>query len=180
MECPFCSIDNIPGVDQCACCCADLTDPAAMEEVRTPLERDLLCRPLGDLAVPSYAVIGPNVPVRDAVRALIQTRHPCAIVVDRDRIVGIFTERDVLMRLAGPFDTMTDAPISDYMTTDPETLRHTDAVVFGLNRMMVGGYRHIPIERDGKLYGVVSVRDVLKYLVQRLDEPELAVKASQP
>ncbi len=179
MECPFCSIANIPGVDQCECCGADLTNPAAMEEVRTPLERDLLCHTLGDLAIQNYAVIAPDVPARDAVRTLIQTGHPCAIVVDRDRIVGIFTERDVMLRLAGPFDTMTEAPISDFMTADPETLRHTDAVVFGLNRMMVGGYRHIPIERDGKLYGAVSVRDVLKYLVQRLDEPEPAVAAGQ-
>lgn len=180
MECPFCSIVNLPGVDQCACCGADLTNPAAMEEVRTPLERDLLCHPLGDLAIQSYAVISPNVPVRDAVRTLIKTGHPCAVVVDRDRIVGIFTERDVLLRLAGPLDTMTDAPISDFMTPNPETLRHSDAVVFGLNRMMVGGYRHIPIERDGKLCGVVSVRDVLKYLVQRLDEPEPAVAVNHP
>ena len=178
MECPCCSFDNLPGVDQCACCGADLTDPGVLEEKQSEIERDILSRPLGDLAARNYIEVHTDASVRETAGRLIKNRCPCAIVVERDRIVGIFTERDILMRLANQFDALADAPVRDYMTADPVTLRHGDAVVFGLNRMMVGDYRHIPIEKDGKLSGVVSVRDVLRYLAQRLDNPHPAPVAT--
>jgi CBS domain-containing protein len=56
------------------------------------------------------------------------------------------------------------------MTPRPETLKAGDPLAFALNRMMVGGYRHIPIEEDGKLAGIVSVRHVLKYLTSRFPD----------
>ncbi len=169
MECPCCSFDNLSGVDQCACCEADLTDPGVIEEKWSEIERDLLSRPIGELAARNYIEVPADAPVSETAERMIQNRCPCAIVVERNRIVGIFTERDILMRLANQFDALADRAVRNYMTADPVTLRHSDPVVFGLNRMMVGGYRHIPIEKDGKLCGVVSVRDLLSFLAQRLD-----------
>ena len=56
------------------------------------------------------------------------------------------------------------------MTPNPETLADDAPVAFALNRMMVGGYRHVPILREGRPAGVLSVRDILGYLVQLVPE----------
>jgi CBS domain-containing protein len=172
MQCPFCNSDNIEGVDQCARCGVDLSNASGLEE-RSEIELDLLHRPLGELMerLPrrgqDHATVQPDLPVRDVVLRLNQDGHHCAIVLDGEKIAGIFTERDVLNKLAHRFEAAAGEPVSDYMTPQPATLQADDPVAFGLNRMMIGGYRHIPIVREGKLAGVVSVRDILGYLLDR-------------
>ena len=118
-----------------------------------------------------FVSVGPNVLVSDVLRRLNTDGHYCAIVVERDgSVVGIFTERDVLFRIADHYDKRVAAPVREYMTPRPETLRASDPIAFGLNRMMVGGYRHIPIEENGRLVGLVSVRHVLTYLADRFPD----------
>lgn len=169
MKCPLCNHENIEGADQCARCHADLVDPDDLEE-RSDIERDLLRRPFGELAAHDYDVVSPELSVRQVVRRLNEHGHHCAIVLAGDEISGIFTERDILYKLADRFEARADAPVSEYMTPHPETLSYDDPVAFGLNRMMVGGYRHIPVKREGKLAGVVSVRDILGYMLHRFGE----------
>lgn len=166
MQCPFCNHENIEGVDQCAQCNADLADLNTGRE-ESDIELDLLRRPLGDLVTQDYATASPDLTVREVVRLLNDNGQHCAIVLEGERIAGIFTERDVLLKLAGQFEERADAPVAEYMTPNPATLRYDAPVAFGLNRMMVGGYRHIPIVRDGVLAGVVSVRAILAFLADR-------------
>lgn len=169
MICPFCNHENIAGVDQCARCSADLTnldDRGNTHEI----EQDLLRRPLGDLAANDYLELTPDTSVGETVRRLNKDGYHCAIVTSEGRIVGIFTERDILNKLADRFDDCADAPISNYMTPNPETLGRQDPVAFALNRMMVPGFRHIPIQDDGALIGVVSVRDILAYLADHFHD----------
>ena len=97
-----------------------------------------------------------------------------AIVVERGATVGIFTDRDILNKLADSFAARAHLPVRDFMTPDPETLEHDVPIAFGLNRMMVGGCRHIPILCEGRLAGMVSVRNVLSFLVERLGETQKA------
>ena len=54
------------------------------------------------------------------------------------------------------------------MTADPVTLETSDKIAFALHKMNVGGYRHVPILFDGKLAGVISIRDILRYLTERI------------
>ncbi len=169
MRCPFCNSENIEGADQCGACSTDLTDLDGLRD-RSDIELDLLHHPLGDLIAHDYVKVEPDLPVREVVRRLNEGCYHCAIVVDGDRITGILTERDILTKLADRFHACANEPVSEFMTPDPETLQHYDPVAFGLNRMTVGGYRHIPIERDGKLAGVVSVRDILGYMVERFGD----------
>ena len=169
MECPFCAFENIDGVAQCAHCGVDLADLDALKD-KSDIELDLLHRPLGDLAEDDYATVTPDVSVREVVRRLNDNDQHCAVVVEGRKIVGIFTERDILNKLVDQFEARGDDPVRDHMTSAPATLRFDDPIAFGLNRMTVGGYRHIPIERDGKLAGVVSVRHILGYLVDRFPD----------
>ncbi len=166
MQCPSCNHDNIEGVDQCAQCDADLADVDIAKE-ESDIELDLLRRPLGDLVAQDFATASPDLSVREVIRLLNDDGQHCAIILEGERIAGIFTERDILQKIAGQFEERADAPVARYMTPNPATLQYDAPVAFGLNRMMVGGYRHIPIVRDGKLAGVVSVRAILGYLADR-------------
>jgi CBS domain-containing protein len=81
----------------------------------------------------------------------------CALVIDAGRLVGIFTERDVLMRVVGrPIDFERTA-IRDNMTRDQVTLPSDSSVAFVLNRMLIEGFRHIPlIDEQGRPYQIPS------------------------
>ena len=166
MECPLCSHENIEGADQCAQCHADLGFLDELGE-GSDIERDLLRRPLGDLLAQDYIVVAPDCSVRETIRGWRDGAHHCAVVVEGDTIVGIFTERDVLTKLAGDFDRHADDPVRDHMTPDPVTLETQTPIAYGLNRMMAGGYRHIPLVSNGKLSGMVSVRQIIEYITER-------------
>ena len=169
MICPFCDCDNIAGVEQCARCHADLTNLEDGE--RAPdIERDLLHRPLGELVVRDYLEVSPDTFVRETIRQMNEGGYHCAIVTSDGHVVGIFTERDILNNIADRFEQRADDPVINYMTANVETLGKDDPAAFALNRMMVGGFRHIPVEEDGKLIGVVSVRDILGYLADHFDD----------
>jgi CBS domain-containing protein len=64
------------------------------------------------------------------------------------------------------------------MTKDPETLEEDQTIACALNKMSVGGYRHIPIVRHGKPVGVVSIRDLVDFLVELFPEGVLNVPPS--
>jgi CBS domain-containing protein len=105
------------------------------------------------------------------VLALLARRDiGCALVVRDDTLLGIITERDVLMKIGVNLDEYGGRPVEEFMTPAPETLLATDPIAFALNRMAVGWYRHVPIEKDGKPTGVISARDVLGYLTRRVPE----------
>lgn len=169
MKCASCGHDNIAGSDYCAECNADMRD-LDMPSGASPVEKGIMNDPIGDLIPPDPLKVAPETPVRKVVHEMIERDRNCALVVDKGTMVGIFTERDVLLNMADRFDELADRPVQEFMTRDPERLRPTDPIAFGLNRMLVGGYRHVPIQRSGNALGVVSVRHIVAYLQERYPE----------
>ena len=169
MNCPFCNHKNIPGVDECAHCDGGLAGFNESDSA-SEIERDLLHRSLGEILAHDYIEVRPTDSVRDVVNRLNESGSHCAFVVDESKLVGIFTERDVLNKIARDYSQSADNAVSEFMTAHPVALKHDEPIVFGLNRMVAGDYRHIPIFKDGKLTGVVSVRDILRYMVEHFDE----------
>jgi CBS domain-containing protein len=84
-----------------------------------------------------------------------------------DDLLGIFSERDLLLRVADRYEMVRDQPVSEFMTRDPETVAADAPITFALNRMEVGDFRHVPVTRAGRLCGVISTRDVVEFLAQR-------------
>ena len=167
MDCPSCGFENISGADHCAECETDLTD-LDVRVGKTAFERSVMKDPVVRLIPNDPLKVTPSASIREVIQRLIDSGRNCALVVDEDgKMSCIFTERDVLLRVAHRFDEVADQPVAEFMTPDPERLRPVDTVAFGLNRMMVGDYRHLPVEKDGKALGVVSVRHILGYIAER-------------
>jgi CBS domain-containing protein len=167
-DCPNCGHANIEGVDECDACglsLVELTKPQASSSLEQAISKDVIERlhPRDPLVVESQA------PVAMVIKLLYDHRVGCAIVVDDGQIVGIFSERDALMRLGPDLETRGDRPIAEFMTPNPETLRRNDRIAFALRQMDQGGYRHMPIvDDDDRIGGVISVRDVLRYVTEHL------------
>jgi CBS domain-containing protein len=118
----------------------------------------------------------PDDSVQAAWHLMREHRVGCVLVVEDGTLVGILTERDLLMRVDTPGSTR---PIREVMTPDPETLSPEDPIVFALNKMSVGGFRHVPlVDAGGHPVGVVSVKDVVDYIVDFFPNDVLTVPPS--
>ncbi|HEY6547597.1 MAG TPA: CBS domain-containing protein [Vicinamibacteria bacterium] len=106
--------------------------------------------------------------IREAITLMVEQEIGALLVEREGRAVGIFTERDVLRRVV--LRGLDQArPVSEVMTRDPETLRLEDGIAFALNRMIVGGFRHVPIvDEGGRPQAVLSLREVVAFITELL------------
>jgi CBS domain-containing protein len=131
----------------------------------------LLEAPAAVLQARRARILGREDSVTDAVRAM-QKEHRGVVLVTEDgteqtRVVGIFTERDVLFRIIDGGRNPATIPLEQVMTAEPDCLGDEGTVADVLRLMSVGGFRHVPIvDARGLPVGVVSVRDVLDLLVE--------------
>lgn len=173
--CPFCKAENIAGEDHCQACGQPLPrDDKPFPRRKTDIEKSIETEPLSALRPALPVTVAPSDSVADVIRLLAERNIGCVLVVQRGSLVGIFSERDALMRIGTQFDEAAAQPIQDYMTPAPETLSTGDSIAFALNRMAVGDFRHIPIRDRDRPVGVISVRDVLGHLTRHF--PEIAVE----
>ena len=113
-----------------------------------------------------YVCIAPSTPLSQAIEAMKKDEGGCAIVCeDGARIVGIFTERDLLTKIVGE-SVDSNAPISNWMSPVVATLAPDATIGDAVAIMNDKGYRNIPLVKDGKLVGSVSVFDVIGYLAE--------------
>jgi CBS domain-containing protein len=113
-----------------------------------------------------YVCIAPSTPLSKAIEAMKQDEGGCAIICAEDRsIVGILTERDVLTRIVGQAVDH-NAPVSDWMSPVVATLTKEATIGEAVAIMNDKGYRNIPLVKDGKLVGSISVFDVIGYLAE--------------
>jgi CBS domain-containing protein len=165
MICPDCGHDNLAGSDTCDHCGQNLSSL----DIPTPgegLQRAIMETPLRDVGLHPPNIVAPSASVLEAIRLMQQTRHGSVLVVEGGKMVGIFTERDFLDRLALEEKDLASLPVRDFMTPEPQALTEDDMLAFALHRMAVGHYRHIPVVKDGHPVGFISVRGILRYLAE--------------
>jgi CBS domain-containing protein len=109
-----------------------------------------------------------ELPVRDAIRTMLETPTSCLLVGDGAHLEGILTERDLLTGAAGrPIDGLT---VADVMTADPVVLRDEDTVAVAINTMAVGRFRHLPLVGEGgRPIGVVTATDLFDHILRILE-----------
>jgi CBS domain-containing protein len=141
-----------------------------------------LQRPIRDLPILGPAVAcARNVTIRQAIEAMHQQRTGYILVVEQDRLLGIFTERDVLTKVSGQDVHIDRVQVGEYMTPDPQCLGLDDELVYALNQMSVGGYRHIPLlDDEGRPVGVVAMQHTVDYLVSLFPREVLNLPPAPP
>jgi CBS domain-containing protein len=110
----------------------------------------------------------PSEPALEVARRMRDAQTGCALVLDdAGKLVGIFTEHDVLRKLISiEGEARERVPVSELMSGNPEALRESDTVAAALNKMAMGRYRHVPIAGKDGSYSVASIKSVLKYIAQ--------------
>ncbi len=136
---------------------------------RGPLHEVILEDPISQLNIPMPVVLDADDPVSVAARFMTRFRYGSVLVTEDEALAGIFTERDLLLRCAGK--DLDRIPLRDVMTRDPRTLTEEDTIAHALHLMAVGGYRHIPVLRNGLAAGFASVRGILRYLTENAIAP---------
>jgi CBS domain-containing protein len=165
MKCPVCGFDNLTGTEVCDNCGADLAGHDTPQPALSFHGR-LLGEHLDELGAPPPLTVDPETPVSVAIARMQDSESDCVLVTVDGRLVGIFTDRDAVLKVAGL--ERQARPISTLMTRDPVVLRHDETIAVAINKMAVGGFRHIPIVEDGRPTGVVTARDVFRHLVDSL------------
>jgi CBS domain-containing protein len=143
-------------------------EPGPYEQEEESLGEAILEATIRDLKPKPAATLREMGTIRAAVQLMLDRRLG-AVLVERDaRVVGIFTERDLVRRVVAAGIGL-DRAIEEVMTPDPETLKLDDGIAFALNRMTVGGFRNVPIvDENGALAGILSQREVVDYIVSLL------------
>ncbi len=104
--------------------------------------------------------------VREAIVLLRQEQVGCLLICEQGRLTGIFTERDLLRRIMAVGQPLT-LPLADCMTPNPVTVESKDSIASAIERMQVGGYRHLPVVNEsGKPVGILSVKRIVHYIVE--------------
>jgi predicted transcriptional regulator len=170
--CPFCKEENIDGADECEQCqqpLGFLSKPRTSSTIEHSLIKDRVYmlaprKPLG---------VEATTPVGEVLRLMVSRAIGCIVVNENEQMVGIFTERDALLRLNVNAALHATRPVREFMTSSPDTIEADAPIAFALHKMDVGGYRHIPVmsgpvASGGKVSGIISVRDILRYITEDL------------
>lgn len=169
MICPSCGFDNLEGMDRCENCMKSLRDlDVPRSEATAGLVRSVMEDNLSRLAMAETLTARPEETALEVARRMKEARTGCALVLDEaGKLVGIFTEHDVLCKLVGVDEADAEGiTVGQLMSWNPEALRETDSVAAALNKMALGRYRHVPVERAGGGYSVASIKNVLSYIAR--------------
>ena len=122
---------------------------------------------IGDVMRVRVVTVEPSDSARTAVLRMLEEQVGSVAVCEGGRLVGIFTERDVL-RLAGEATSLDEIRVGDVMTTELTKVAPDTSIVDAAGLMAARRIRHLPVVEDDRLLGLVGIRDVLGALVERL------------
>jgi CBS domain-containing protein len=117
------------------------------------------------LETDDYFCVPPTAPLSEAIEQMKRDEGGCVIVCEDERVVGIFTERDLLNRVVGE-EVDLNAPVSRWMSQAVETLSMDATIGDAVRVMNAKGYRNIPLVENDRLVGSISVFDVITYLAE--------------
>ena len=116
----------------------------------------------------------PDMPMRDVVALLASRRIGALPVVEGGRVVGIFSERDVIYRLAGEGNACLDRLVGEVMTSPAITVHKRTSLLDALSLMTERRIRHLPVVEDEDMCGFISIGDLVK---ARLEEIQYEAEA---
>ena len=137
------------------------------------LDSATLHKPVKYLRVKKPFTLSPRNTVVEAVDLMRDKKIGCVLVTEDHKLVGIFTERDVLLKVTGS-KNYAHLKLADVMTSRVDAFQPEDSIAFVLNAMHVGGYRHVPVvDEEGKPIAVISVKDIIAFILEHFAQDVL-------
>ena len=125
----------------------------------------------------SVTTIEPTANVAAAVKLLTAHRIGAVVVTGPEqRIIGIVSERDVVRAFGTHGPAALDLPLTEVMTRRVETCSPADTISSIMERMTAGKFRHVPVVEQGRLTGIVSIGDVVKYRLEEMEREQAALR----
>ena len=170
IKCPSCGAGNILGEDRCEQCFHSLMQtglPAAKKTDK--FQSAMMTTPVAELlAGKDLLVCSPNDTVQKVVRIFQKENKNCILVYESKKLVGILSNRDLLRRVTGKTQDLSKIKVKSVMTPNPEYVKATAPIAYAVNKMALGGFRHVPVlADDGTPYSIIIIKDVLTYLSTR-------------
>jgi 2-oxoglutarate ferredoxin oxidoreductase subunit beta len=172
-ECPCCGTLNLPGEDECEMCLISLThEESSVAEVRQLLEASLYEDTVADLEPAAAVTVSEETTVREAFGIMKARAIGSVVVVDGcGRLVGLFTESEILALVADEDAGAADSSVGDLMTRDPETTAMDSSLAEVIHRMTVCGLRYLPIlDEEGHPLAILAARDLVDFLSARVED----------
>lgn len=119
------------------------------EDILREKNRELVC-------------VAPDATIHDALKVMIENNIGAILIKETDRIIGIWTERDLMKNSVQPGFDPVKARIGDYMVTGLKSAPHTDTIIMLMDKFLGIRLRHLLIEKDGQYIGMLSTGDVIK------------------
>jgi len=107
--------------------------------------------------------VGADARLTAAASTMSDRRVGAVVVFEGDALLGILTERDILRAVAE--GRVEGARVADWMTPHPETIEPSESTDTAATLMIHGGFRHLPVLEEGKVVGIVSIRDLMRVVL---------------
>ena len=121
--------------------------------------------------------VAPEATLMEVARTLSEKRIGAVVVSDSGAaVLGILSERDIVRAVATNGARALDEPVSRYMTAKVVTCTTRSAINDLMETMTTGKFRHVPILDDGRLIGIVSIGDIVKYRVAEIETESRALR----
>jgi CBS domain-containing protein len=121
--------------------------------------------PVGEVERGPLLRVAPSDSLAQVVTLMNEYHRGAVLVVEDDRLVGIFTERDVLRRVVMQHLDLAKVTVGELMTRDPDVLPESATLAQALREMVQGGYRHLPIvDARGRPTSMLSMRTIIEFV----------------
>lgn len=120
--------------------------------------------------------LAPDVNLQQAVTLLVERRIGCVPVVENGKVIGIFSERDVVRAVGAGGADVLSKPVSSMMTSPAVTISPDMAVMTALSLMTQRRIRHLPVLENGDMVGFVSIGDLVKYRIDKIEAEAAAMR----
>ncbi len=108
---------------------------------------------------------------------LASRRIGAVVIVDaQGRLLGILSERDIVRAIGERGAQALDDPASSHMTTEVVTIAEEETLLATVERMSIGRFRHVPVLKDGRLNGLISIGDVVKFRLAEMEREQSALR----
>ncbi len=115
---------------------------------------------VSDLMATDLLTVEADASLAESVQEMNRRRVGAVLVLEGTRLVGVFTERDVLRAVAEGHTS--EATVGEWMTAGPETIEPDESAEHAGVLMIHGGFRHLPVVEAGKVVGILSIRDLVR------------------